>query len=593
MKAALCCLPIRALVLYVIVVCGSVCAAAPTEKAIAEFGQLPSRFNGRIATIDTAARNVLHKLSGREVYFDSEAKQNSAIEWLLEEAAWAGKPPAGAKILRIENRELLKFLGLDARLDMGPLQHRYSLEELEPAFGRLGQVEPQQAEAFGSSLNELVESLQFYIAWRRSLESPAGAEVEQLKEAMSRVQSLDSASVPLLVPPKNSRSGWTLWSRAVLENTILTALKPTDAEPIPAVPYLQAIFTAYRSGESDRLGQAVAAYADLLKLSPPAPAALEYLVPPGWQELGVSVVNGATYFDDTLVAGAAVSRFGTSGGDRSCVPQLLYFPTATASVERIVNHWRMQSGLAPLDAESVLKSLTPVRLGTVDGYTADLVESDNLRQPQRRILATIFRRANDTLVLMAFGSADAVESERANYTRFVQSLKWGTPENCAAWFDLRELNSPLSPAGQAVVVVTDSNGPQPWCFVVRGFGPLSEASRAAIHRFVELFCATRATNVGALKDWNAPIGWRKATTTDEPLAFEHGEANEYRLLTATPLAGFTPAAELPLFNEWRSALRLSPWNAEEATSNVKSVTLKTGPVRTVEFVAPAEPTKPK
>jgi len=571
--------------------------AAEPADAIAQFGTLPVRFNGRVATMDSAARALLMRISAREVFFDDEGREVSAVEWLLDELSSAGEP-TGAKLLLIQNADVLKLTNLEARPTDGPLHYRYTYEELEPSFDVLSKT-AQKANGkdpdFEQAVHELFEVLRAYLELRAMLATPAGQSVEQLRDAIERLSSFESAILPEIVPRANAQEGWMFWGRAVVEDAVEEAANGAGRTSNPAFVQLQKIFAARKARDDIQFADAVATYADWLRLAPLASGALTYTVPENWQELGVNLTNFDSFFDDTLASGAPVAVFGCNSADGSCIPQVIYFPTATASVERIFNHWRVQCGLAPLPDEELRRTLTPIRSGTNEGFSIDMTEAENLgRSPPRRILATIFRRDNDTLVLQATGSPKAVETERHKYAAFLKSVTWGTPEELRAWFPLAAGDPRIAADDYSVVVATVKKGADVWFFRVGGRGAMAEASRAAMFRFIETFDAAPFLAGGDPRSWTPPEGWLRSAPADEPVAFEIAEGDDkYRYLNAVPLTGYTPACELPLFNEWRTAVNLAAWSAAEAAKEVKTAKAGGAEVRFVEFIGPPDaPAKP-
>jgi hypothetical protein len=329
----------------------------------------------------------------------------------------------------------------------------------------------------------------------------------------------------------------------------------------------------------------MAAYAAHLKENPPRPAALDFVPPPGWQERGISVVNAASFKSDALAAGAPVAVFLTRDDAQTCFPQLIYFPTSTASVERIVNDWRISANRAPLTDDELRKTLAPSRIGSFDAVTVDIADAENSPQSPRRVLATIIRRDNDAFVITCDGSPEAIETERAHYTAFIESLKLGSPDEAKAWFNLGD-GEPRNLAGMSLLVVTAKRGTDVWQFRVSGGGPIPDAARAACLKFIAEFPAPRFLKGGDRTSWAPPAGWKAVPDGDEA-AFQFGEGQEVRYLVAQPLADYAAAAELPLVNYWRGFLGLPAWNTGEAAEQVKTEKLADGTeARVVELLVP-------
>ncbi len=574
-------------------------ADAPTAEdatvgdaaAIAKFAGLPVRFNGRLTTIETAAAVFLRRISGRETFFDDRERAHSAAEWYLREAG-GGPELRDVRIVKIDHPELSALLKLEPRPAPGPNQHRYAFDELVPAFAALAAAEQKvgdmPASEFTEALGRLGSSLRAYGSIRLSFREPAGSDVEQLQQAIADVQQLDSLDIPLVVPPKDDAGDWTSWGRGVLENAIIDVLKDAARAPNPAVPPLREVFAAYRAGDASRFAAAVDAYAAHLKSHPPRPAAFDFETPRGWHELGVPVVSQGTFYDDTLTSGAEVARFVSNSADGSFDARVMYFPGPTASIERIVNHWRINSSLAPLDDAGVRKSLSSVRLGSLDAASVELSDAAVLAQPPRSLRAVVLRRPQDALVVLAEGSPAAFEAEREHVAKFLRGLTLGAPEAAAGWFGIVPAE-PRNPAGLSLLIVTARIGGEMWMFRASGFGPLTESGRAEILKFVAEFPASRFLKGGDRKGWSPPAGWRLMADGGEPAEFQRGEGSEARYLAARPLVGYTATSEAPLVDHWRTFCGLPSWTNDELAANVQSERVGTLDVRYVELVVPAAP----
>ncbi|MCZ2342487.1 MAG: cytochrome c biogenesis protein ResB [Bacteroidales bacterium] len=100
--------------------------------------QLPVLDGGRLKPLDTVARVNLRLISHREelkVTKDGKTSTYPAIRWYLDLATSNPEEPGEAgdyQVFRIENDQLLEFLGLKARDGL-----RYSVNELKPSFAKL------------------------------------------------------------------------------------------------------------------------------------------------------------------------------------------------------------------------------------------------------------------------------------------------------------------------------------------------------------------------------------------------------------------------------------------------------------------------
>ena len=99
------------------------------QMQLQELAKIPIVDRGRIKPMDTFARNSLMIISNRQTFRDEAGNEQPAIRWLLDvmtsRLSKNGKAE-NYKVFRIENDEVLNFLGLPER----PGSYRYSINEI-------------------------------------------------------------------------------------------------------------------------------------------------------------------------------------------------------------------------------------------------------------------------------------------------------------------------------------------------------------------------------------------------------------------------------------------------------------------------------
>ncbi len=153
-------------------------SAKPDQPDLPEAEKLAVQDDGRIKPLDSLARVSLMIISSRTEYVDADGKKQPAIRWLLEvmsaidpDALPGVNPvenPAGSlKVFRIENDQVLSFLGLESR----PGSYRYSLKEiLKPEkvekiaaeFARVSEIESKKQNLFEQKIAELSRKVRLY-----------------------------------------------------------------------------------------------------------------------------------------------------------------------------------------------------------------------------------------------------------------------------------------------------------------------------------------------------------------------------------------------------------------------------------------------
>lgn len=140
---------------------------------IAAFSELPVQVGGRIKPLDSAARNTLLVLSGRQKVITPDGIRLSPIEWFMD----LTMRPEVADTYRVFKIEFPDDLGLAGLARKG--QRRYSFNELTPYFEEIQKQyqeidpEPKKRSAYEQQIAELSDGLVLYNRVMHSL-GPVG-----------------------------------------------------------------------------------------------------------------------------------------------------------------------------------------------------------------------------------------------------------------------------------------------------------------------------------------------------------------------------------------------------------------------------------
>lgn len=278
----------------------------PGEFNLAEFGQLPVAFEGRVKPVDTMARVALRKISDYETFEDSQGERRPAVQWFLDMVA---RPDLAEehRVFRIYNLEVLQLLGLEPRKGF-----HYSLAEIR---GREGQVREELAEFdrqaeqarrldsedldfFQRKLLEVDVRFRSYTLIASAFQPidfpplPTEEEFAQDREAATerilRIRHLMTVAsesenmlarmqAPLAVPhletaesaneTNGDRSPWLPFAAAV-NKAFFT--REVLREPVnPAIDRLESIFAAYQRGDHLAFNREVAEYRRMLQQEQP------------------------------------------------------------------------------------------------------------------------------------------------------------------------------------------------------------------------------------------------------------------------------------------------------------------------------------
>jgi hypothetical protein len=132
---------------------------------------------------------------------------------------------------------------------------------------------------------------------------------------------------------------------------------------------------------------------------------LKWTAPAGWTEVPPSSMRYASF--------SAPAQDG-SKIDISVVT----FPGDGGSDTDNVNRWRGQMGLAPADANTVTSQIVPLKTGDITFSTTDIAGD------KTRTIAAWTRRDGRVWFFKATGPAAAVEKEKPNFVKFIESVRF-------------------------------------------------------------------------------------------------------------------------------------------------------------------------
>jgi ABC-type transport system involved in cytochrome c biogenesis permease subunit len=262
----------------------------PGQMHLQEFAALPVSHGGRIKPIDTVARNSLMAVSNRQTYYDKDGHSYPAVKWLLDVMTFSSLDNRAAEnvpLVRIENDQVLGFLGLEARPGF-----RYSIAEVGRKIKAIGEQATKaerrkegERDLFDDKIIELARRMQVVVHLsnmedlRTLLLPPEGqewrpwseviAEGERDREmarrliALGRIDEMDPHH--RLEPPANSR--WRTCPEALVEAR-------QRGEVDPALVAYAGILDAYARKDAEAFNKSLAEYRSEIEARTPEAANL-------------------------------------------------------------------------------------------------------------------------------------------------------------------------------------------------------------------------------------------------------------------------------------------------------------------------------
>ena len=136
----------------------------------------------------------------------------------------------------------------------------------------------------------------------------------------------------------------------------------------------------------------------------PSVPTIRWTTPQGWTEVPPSSMRYAS--------------FSAPAEDGKIDISVVTFPGDGGSDADHVNRWRGQMGLAPVDANAVTSQVAPLKTGDTTFSTTDIAGD------KTRTIAAWTRRDGRVWFFKATGPTAAIEKEKPNFAKFIESVRF-------------------------------------------------------------------------------------------------------------------------------------------------------------------------
>ena len=135
---------------------------------------------------------------------------------------------------------------------------------------------------------------------------------------------------------------------------------------------------------------------------------LSYTLPPGWGEAQASSVNVAAF---AIKSGAAEANVAITP-----------LPNLAGREGLVVNMWREQAGLAPIEAAELAKTLEPVEIGGKNGQMFEVLGAKEGGAPLR-IVTAFYHEGDASWFYKLQGDEALVTAQKAAFTGFLKTVR--------------------------------------------------------------------------------------------------------------------------------------------------------------------------
>ena len=271
--------------------------------------------------------------------------------------------------------------------------------------------------------------------------------------------------------------------------------------------------------------------------TPAVAARIEYKTPAGWQAKPATAMRAASFAiagPEGLVADVAV------------IPM----PGASAPVGEMVNMWRTQLGLEPVQGEAAAKSADTAEVGGGAAPLFDLVSATNLIEGKHkaRIVGIVLPRGDTTWFFKLGGEDAQVTSQKPAFKEFLKSVAF--------------IEAPAAAPTAATGAMAPMAG-----MGAMGAGTLPPGADATPPK----------------PQWTVPAGWKEEPPTQMLVAkFSAADKDAKADITVSAFPGDVGGL-LANVNRWRRQIGLPPMAEADVTKEVKQLDPVPGKMMLVEL----------
>jgi hypothetical protein len=257
--------------------------------------------------------------------------------------------------------------------------------------------------SLGSAAGNVLENVN---RWMGQLGQPAiteqklGEMAQRLHTSLGDVTIVDLAGLPDNADP--ARDGRIIAAMVTTANSTLFFKMRGNADLAEAqkgdfIKWVAGVCDAQTQGGPPQM----AAEPPQTTSAPP----IKWKTPEGWTEVPPSSMRYASF-----------SAPADEGGKIDV--SIVTFPGDGGSDADNINRWRGQMGLAPVDANAVTSQVAPLKTGDTTFSTTDIAGN------KTRTIAAWTRRDGRVWFFKATGPTAAIEKEKPNFVKFIESVRF-------------------------------------------------------------------------------------------------------------------------------------------------------------------------
>lgn len=473
----------------------------PNARLVAE---IPVRYNGRVTTLETAARAVVLRIAGQDFAADSDGQRHSALEVYLD--CMSGHARLESLRLFPVDKPLREAMEMDERTHFTRSELPYAKldEHLKPGQDISDGESPLTEDAHDLNgrlfLASTVEFLHF---------SPEFVGTDRLSQAFNVRDRLEDVGTPRLVPPRDGTAKWSLLTFAALED-FAAENDIGDHKPYPAAKLWGKILSAYLADDAPAFAKQVKEYQDFLLKHPFPACPIHFEAPPGWIEDGVPRPYDHYAFSDTLEIGLQVAKLSFHDGDDILTLSINHFPGIEIDVPMTVAAWQLQNGIVPMsDAQMEQLLAKQVSIADMPNWHIKMERPTNIPRPRYASDTFVIPHAAGTFVVSTYGPPQKLERHKAVSDRFVESLTIGEKQAVIDWFPVDQTKTLPDPFASRVIGAWFSDDKRHWILSAYTTEDDEEWMLDGVRELVGSIRATdeKATKTSDAVEWSIPKGW--------------------------------------------------------------------------------------
>lgn len=482
---------------------------APDEFDFDRLAKIPTRFNGRLATLEEVAKNYAQRFGGTTQFVDTDGTRYPALDWYLLMIS------ESERLQKIQffhvSEDCQELLGIPESENqlycLDQLGTKEVLERVDAESERIREIEYEDLSPVDRKLLLLDDKFRKINQLILSHQSPWLLPQDQLVQEIKLMDFYASLDVPRMVFPEDSESGrWQVLYKAAFTERVAELVEEEGLIKNHYAKYWIELLTAIKDSDAKVFKQRLEQLEMILAERQLGTTALRFAPPQNWIEEGKSNPYAQSNYEDAFTTGVPMSMMLLGGMDSETSITINHFPGKKIDPYLLCNSWRYSEGLSLLTKQEFDASIPRNEQNGKTIWNVDVTTPESVPKKPRRIVATIIDHPSGTWTSSVYGDPETVENQLDAFRNYVDSIV--IPDEVGKWVAADQAEEFDDTVIHAIIKRGESVD-----FVIKVMGDSESVSKlkddvmAVVRSIKEVDSAANASSLKEVTDWTAPESW--------------------------------------------------------------------------------------